>query len=328
MALAAFGVAAAQPDPAMTDADSIEGASNDGASVDEADPALDPPSDEPLAARSGPSPGPSVVVRSDPSGAENSTAEEDVSPIPPSAFAELRDRPTTVFATDFTELNDEWEIYDSPGHGDLGLRRPSAITLESEPEAEGGSLLTITARTGTEGEEAGQLVSGGMALRRPQVYGIYTFRMRVDPDPAEVTSGVAILWPWSNRWPEDGELDMFETWVNRSTRAPVESNFHYLDPLAEPPFDASDDRLFSVVHSAVDGTRWHTYRFEWRADRLSMAIDDGPMRLLTDDPLHIPDWLMVPTFQLDAFPAPGGTREEAAVEAPVLLEVDWLVIEE
>ncbi len=267
--------------------------------------------------RSGPSPGSSIVVQSDPEpGPRNSP------------FVELAARPSTVFATDFTSIGDAWEIYDSPGHAGLGLRRPSAITVEPHPMAEGGSVMTITASMGTEGEETGQLVSGGMALRQPQVYGSYTFRMRVDPDPAEVTSGVAILWPWSNRWPEDGELDMVETWVNRATRSPVESNIHYLDPGAEPPFEASDDRLFSVVHSGLDGSAWHTYRFEWRPDRLSMAIDGGPMRELTDDPLHIPDWLMVPTFQLDAFPAPDGTRETATLDGPVSLQVDWLVIEQ
>lgn len=291
-------------------------------------PSLDP--------RSGPSPGASVVVQSEPEpGAERRVAgagrdqEADVSvPTEPSPFAELAARPAAVFATDFTTIGDEWEIYDSPGHAGLGLRRPSAITVEPDPSAEGGAVLRITAKMGTEGDEAGQLVSGGMALRQPRAYGTYTFRMRVDPDPAQVTSGVAILWPWSNRWPEDGELDMFETWANRATRSPVESNFHYLDPLAEAPYEASDDRLFSVVHSGLDGTEWHTYRFDWRSDQLSMAIDDGPMRRLTDDPLHIPDWLMVPTFQLDAFPAPDGTREDAVLDGPVSLEVDWLVIEE
>ncbi len=60
---------------------------------------------------------------------------------------------------------------------------------------------------------------------------------------------------------------------------------------------------------------------------MSLAVDDGPMRQLTDDPLHIPDWLMVPTFQLDAFPAPDGTRENAILDRPVTLEVDWLVVE-
>jgi len=285
--------------------------------------------------RSGPSPGPSVVVRSDPepsrpSAGATADGQEAETPVTdePSRFVELAARTSTVFATDFTSIGDAWEIYDSPGHAGLGLRRPSAITVEGDPAAEGGSVLAITATMGTDGEEAGQLVSGGMALRQPQVYGTYTFRMRVDPDPAQVTSGVAILWPWSNRWPEDGELDMVETWANRATRAPVESNFHYLDPLAEPPFEASDDRLFSVVHSGLDGTAWHTCRFEWRSDRLSMGIDDGPMHQLTDDPLHIPDWLMVPTFQLDAFPAPGGSREDAVLDGPVTLEVDWLVIEE
>lgn len=312
-----------------------------GLDDDAADGPVEP--SEPIAARSGPSPGSSIVVRADDvpteppapdadpasgdAAGENDGTGTDPEVAVPTPFTELRDGPDTVFATDFTDLDDEWEIYDSPGHAGLGWRRPSAITLEPDPEAEGGSVLTITARMGTDDEEAGEIVSGGMALLRPRTYGTYTFRMRVDRDPAEVTSGVAILWPWSNRWPEDGELDMVETWVNRSTRAPVETNLHYLDPFAEPPFEDSDDRLFSIVHSGVDGSQWRTYRFDWRADRLTMAIDDGPVRLLSDDPLHIPDWLMVPTFQLDAFPAPGRTREEAALDGPVSLEVDWLVIE-
>ncbi len=300
---------------------------------------------ESIVARSGPSPGPSVVVESDPESGEtvapgdadagagagagaDDRAAIDAGEAMSSPFAELRDRRTTVFATDFTSLGDDWEIYDSPGHAGLGWRRPSAITLEPDPSAEGGSVLTITASMGTADDEAGQIVSGGMALLRPRTYGTYTFRMRVDPDPAEVTSGVAILWPLSNRWPEDGELDMVETWANRSTRTPVETNVHYLDPVAEAPYDAGDDRLYSIVHAGLDGSEWHTYRFDWRADRLTMAIDDGPVRLLSDDPLHIPDWQMVPTFQLDAFPAPGGTREDAALDGPVVLQVDWLVIED
>ena len=300
----------------------------------------------PIAPRSGPSPGSSTVVESNPrpepgegvgsEPAAGSTGQPDrsegtVAIEPPSTpFTETRDRATAlVYATDFQELVfADWEIYDSPGHAGLGWRRPSAITIEPHPEAEGGSVLTITARMGTDDEEAGQIVSGGLALLRPKTYGTYTFRMRVDPDPARVTSGVAILWPWSNRWPEDGELDMVETWVNRDTRAPVETNIHYLDPFAQPPFEVADDRLWSIVHSGLDGSQWHTYRFDWRADRLTMAIDDGPARVVTDDPLHIPDWPMVPTFQLDAFPAPDGTRESAAVQGEVTLEVDWLVIEE
>jgi len=180
-----------------------------------------------------------------------------------------------VYATDFASLDGDWVVYDSPGHGGRGLRRPSAVTIESAAATtEGESVLRITARMGR-GDEAGQLVSGGLALLRPRTYGTYTFRMRVDPDGAEVTSGVALLWPWSNRWPEDGELDMFETWANRDTRAPVETNLHWLDPDAEPPYDSSDDEKTQDTHPGVDGTQWHTYVLEWRPDLVSIAIDGG-----------------------------------------------------
>lgn len=243
-------------------------------------------------------------------------------------FQRLAAGEAVVYATDFSTLGPEWEVYDSPGHAGLGLRRPSAITIEPAPEAEADSVLTITARMGTTGDEIGQLVSGGMALRWPRTYGSYTFRMRVDPDPDQGTSGVAILWPWSNRWPQDGELDMVETYANRDTRTPIETNIHSLRPGAVAPYDRGDDRLLVVRHEGVDGSQWHTYRFEWRAESLTLAIDDREPVLITDDADQIPDWDMVPTFQLDAFPSPWAPDRQPVLRDDVVLEVDWLIVEQ
>lgn len=250
--------------------------------------------------------------------------------VPPTLYERLEAGPGVIYATDFSSLDPEWTAYHSPGHAGRGLRRPSAVTIEpatapAGDHYEADSILRITARMGT-GVEAGQLVSGGLALGRPQTYGTYTFRMRVDPDPDRATSGVALLWPASERWPEHGEIDMFETWVNRDTRIPVETNIHYLWPEAEPPYDPSDDRLLSAHHRLVDGTRWHVYRFEWRPDRLVMTIDGGQPRILTTDPTRIPHWDMVPTFQLDAFPTPDRPDDDPVLTGEVALEVDWFVI--
>ena len=275
------------------------------------------------APRSGPVEGVEPEVRTETDAGELRSAPERA----PSTFEDLSQRPGTVYATDFATLDPDWDVYDSPGHAGRGLRRPSAVTVGADPEAEGSSVLRITARMG-EGSEAGELVSGGLALDRPRTYGTYTFRMRVDADPDEGTSGVALLWPESNRWPQDGELDMVETWANRATRAPVESNIHWLSPDAVAPFDDGDDRLLSVRYEGVDATEWHTYRFDWRARRLTMSIDGGPARALTVDPTRIPHWDMVPTFQLDAFPAPDAPDQDPVLSGEVTLEVDWLVIEE
>lgn len=291
-------------------------------------PVNPPPGDDAVAlsvARSGPADGAEAEVRS--RSAEDPTAESLSSRPATNSFGILRNAAAVVYATDFTSLDDDWTVYDSEGHAGRGLRRPSAVTIEPDPTAEGGSVLRITARMGS-GDEAGELVSGGLALSRPRVTGTYTFRMRIGSDPDEGTSGVAILWPRSNQWPRDGEIDMVETWGDRITRTPVETNIHSLDPDAVEPYTEADDRLLTVRHEGVDGREWHIYRFEWRADELAMTVDDGARQILTDDPSRIPAVEMVPTFQLDAFPTPDAPFADPVLTGEVTLEVDWLVIEE
>lgn len=229
-----------------------------------------------------------------------------------------------TYYTDFSgPLGPEWDLYDSIGHAGWGLRRPSAITIEDDPTARGGRVLAITARMG-EGDEAGLLVSGGMKLRVPQTYGRYTFRVRIEPDPDEVTSGVVLLWPESNEWPRDGEIDIVETWANRDTRTPVETNIHWLDPDAVEPYDSGDDDREQFDHDGVDGTEWHVYQLDWRADRVQLSIDGAPPLVVSDDPAEIADWPMEPTIQLDAFDAPDRPGEQPVMDGAVTMYVDWV----
>lgn len=231
------------------------------------------------------------------------------------------------YFNDFTEpLGPEWDVYDSIGHAGWGLRRPSAIGIAADPEASGGSVLTITAEMGT-GDEAGLLVSGGVKLKLPQIYGRYTMRVRVDPDPAEVTSGVALLWPESNQWPRDGEIDILETWASRATRTPVESNLHWLNPDATEPYERSDDAKSQRVHPGVDGSQWHVYQLEWRENLVSVTVDDRAPVVLSNDPAEIAQWYMEPTLQLDAFSAPDTPDQQPAVESPVVMYVDYILVQ-
>ncbi|MEM7323665.1 MAG: hypothetical protein AAF531_11325, partial [Actinomycetota bacterium] len=121
------------------------------------------------------------------------------------------------YYTDFdAQLGADWEIYDSVGHAGWGLRRPSAVDVGPGVDARTGGLLTITAKMGS-GDEAGLLVSGGVKVRFPQIYGNYLVRTKVEPDPDGVTSGAVLLWPESNQHPRDGEIDILESWSNRET---------------------------------------------------------------------------------------------------------------
>lgn len=232
-------------------------------------------------------------------------------------------------------LGPDWIVYDSIGHAGWGLRRPSAVEVRPPdrlgPDGEPGrgpdigGLLTITAAMGV-GEEAGLVVSGGAKLRFPQTYGRYTVRVRVEPDPDDVTSGVVLLWPESNQHPRDGEIDILESWRDRRTRSPVESNLHWLRPGAQPPYDLSDDEKTGLSHPGTDGTTWHVFDLEWREDLISVAVDGGPPMVLSTDPARIADWNMEPTVQLDSFDARHRPGQQPVLTGSVTMFVDFLAI--
>lgn len=230
------------------------------------------------------------------------------------------------FYTDFdAPLESNWDIYYSPGHAGWGLRRPSAVAVGPDPQAGTGGLLTITAKMGT-GDETGQLVSGGVKVHHPQIYGNYLVRVKVEPDPDGVTSGAVLLWPESNQHPRDGEIDILESWSNRETRTPVESNLHWLRPGAEPPFTAADDYKAQVVHPGVDGTEWHVFELEWREDLVSVAVDGGTPVVLSTNPAEIASWNMEPTIQLDAFDAFDAPGVQPSLTGEVVMSVDYLIV--
>lgn len=233
----------------------------------------------------------------------------------------------TGYFFDFDQpLGPEWIVYDSIGHAGWGLRRPSAVEVRSDhAEAAVGGVLAITAAMG-DGDDAELVVSGGTKLRFPQVFGRYTVRLRVDGDPSDVTSGVVLLWPESNQHPRDGEIDIVESWRDRRTRTPVESNLHWLRPGAQPPFDRGDDATVGLSHPGVDGTRWHVFDLEWREDVVSVAVDGGPPVVLSTDPAHIASWAMEPTIQLDAFDSRDRPGQQPVLRQPVTMFVDYLAV--
>lgn len=230
------------------------------------------------------------------------------------------------FRTDFTDPPSAgWELYDSVGHAGWGLRRPAAISVVDDPTAGNGRALRITASMG-EGPADGLLVSGGLKLLgHSRTYGVYRTRVRMDPDPDEATSAVALLWPASNRWPDDGEINYVETWGSRATRSPIESHLHWGAPDPAAPSGPPVDTFTSITHD-IDGTAWHTYTLRWAPDRVTVGVDDGPEQLLCDDPARIPHRPMDPTFQLDAFDTPTRPGLQPTIGGRVSFHVDYLEI--
>ena len=196
-------------------------------------------------------------------------------PLPPGASGRK-----LVFEDDFngTTLNTaNWSPYNSAGNAGNGLRRPSALSLD------GDGHLVITADMIN-----GQIVSGAMSNRLNYTYGLFEFRVRTDPDPTGTMSGVVLTWPESERWPEDGENDIYETNEAVNTRWPFFSFVHY----------TSSNKQYYFRHDA-DGAQWHTMAMDWTADAIKI-YRDGVLVWTLDDKAAIPDVAHHLCIQLDA----------------------------
>lgn len=172
---------------------------------------------------------------------------------------------------------DVWNMYDGPGHARHGLRSPEAFSVKD-------GCLEITAQM-----TDGRVVSGGMAHKQNYLYNTrWEFKARCDEDPTNTMSGVVLTWPESNRWPHEGELDIFET-LCQHPRKPLHSFFHY------GPDNSQTHHKYDV-----DATQWQEMALEWFEDAIYVYLN-GELAYTVTDPEVIPDWPHHICLQLDAF---------------------------
>ncbi|MEJ8278477.1 glycoside hydrolase family 16 protein [Pseudonocardia spirodelae] len=190
-----------------------------------------------------------------------------------------------------------WTVYNSPGGFGNGLRRPSAVGV-------GDGLLTVTARP----RAAGGGVSGGIAMHDGQLYGRWEFRARTDVGTGY--SPAILLWPDSERFPDDGELDMME--IPYGDRHAATAFIHY----------GAQNHILST-ETPGDFTQWHTFALDWLPDRITWYVD-GEKKWEVTDRRAIPTTPMHLAIQLDQGPAvkwiPG---PDATTPDEVRLQVDW-----
>ena len=234
---------------------------------------------------------------------------------------------TTVYYENFAagELaTDEWFVYHSVGHDGWGWRRRSAVEVIADPEASGGQLLEITAKMGS-GLEAGQVVSGGVKLKNQSLtFGRVSFRARVDPDPDEATAGVIHLWPADDVWPDGGEINILSTRQHRATRAPVQSDLHWVGNEGYELISA-DHGLPDDPVSAAD---WHIYVLDWTPTYVSVTIDDAEPLVLTDNPGDMPTKPLDLAIQLDASDTPDRPGLQPIMTSEIRMQIDWVLIEQ
>jgi len=201
-----------------------------------------------------------------------------------------------VFEDNFdgTTVNaDAWNVYNYPGNGGNGLRRPEAFSIE-------GGLLVVTAQM-----KNGVLVSGGMSNRQNYTYGKFEFRIRTEPDPSQATSGVVLTWPKSEKWPTDGENDIYETGTS-SARDRFHTYIHY----------GESNSQYHFLHE-VDATEWHIMAMEWAYNAIKI-YRDGTLVYTLSDTNAIPDVPHHLCIQLDAF--------KTEMTGVVKMYVDWVKI--
>ena len=203
-----------------------------------------------------------------------------------------------VLKEDFDTLDtDVWGTYDSVGAFGNGLRRSSAVSVS-------GGLLNITATDGN--------VSGGMAQQAGQTYGRWEFRARTDKGRG--FGSAILLWPDSERFPQDGEIDIMEVPSETRDRA------HFIVHFAGP---GGTDKVYGS-YAEDDFSQWHTFAVDWLPDRIVFYVD-GVERFRVTDRNIIPKRPMHMAIQFDQgpkkdwIPAP-----DPSTPAAFALQVDWV----
>ena len=102
-----------------------------------------------------------------------------------------------------------------------------------------------------------------MAQNYGQTYGRWVVRAAMEKGAGY---GPAILlWPDSEKWPEDGEIDIVE--MPRGDRSRALMTAHY---------GKNNDQHSHGVPG--DFTQWHTYAIDWLPDRIIFYIDGAAIR--------------------------------------------------
>jgi beta-glucanase (GH16 family) len=202
-----------------------------------------------------------------------------------------------------------WGVYRADATNGISKWLPSMVTV-------GGGELRI-AGTGRNPTGEGN-VSGGLCWCKDngsRTYGMWQVRARFEKG---VGFGQAILlWPQSERWPEDGELDFVETPFGSKTTAV--GTIHWGTTNHEDGKRVTGDY-----------TAWHTYAVQWRSGSVKMLIDDVVYYDSSTSSKH-PDIPQTPMhLAIQQEPGPFGDNwvppPDASTPDQVTMHIDWVRI--
>lgn len=186
-----------------------------------------------------------------------------------------------------------WPLYDGMAGGGFGRYTPSRVGVSN------GSLTIDSVGSSVGGT---CWCDGGGSY----TYGKWEIRARMSNSARQWPA--LLLWPESERWPIDGEIDIaeFESPVRNGSTFTV----HY----------GADNK--QIAHtSAGDFTQWHTFGVDWQPGYIKYYLD-GALQFTVTEPAAIPHTPMHLAIQTNAgnsawlgTPLPGTTSK---------LEVDWV----
>jgi hypothetical protein len=139
-----------------------------------------------------------------------------------------------------------------------------------------------------------------------QVYGRYAVRFRTDSLHGYKIAW--LLWPDSETWPRDGEIDFPEGNLD----SVIEAYLHHQDGTG------ADDQAGFSSGVRVAGA-WHTAVIEWMSERVTFLLDGrvigASAERIPDTPMH---WVFETTTALD------GSEPDDGTEGHV--QIDWVAV--
>jgi beta-glucanase (GH16 family) len=222
------------------------------------------------------------VLAPEPAGEWRSIFREDFrTPVPVGEF------PGSVYGPKFTTYPGGWA--DTSG---LGQYRPEQVLSVSE------GALTWNMR-----EESGLVLGAAVLPTLPtygQTYGQYSIRFRADTTPG---FGMAfLLWPDSEKWPRDGEIDFPEGEFS----GVISGNAHRASASGEV------DRF----PTTVDFSEWRVATIQWRPTGVTFLLDGV---VIGESTIAVPSRSMHWVLQTGS-----AGETPAAPNSFAQVQVDWL----
>jgi beta-glucanase (GH16 family) len=206
------------------------------------------------------------------------------------------------YSADFTQTLDttKWNVYNYPTATNPASKLNATVS--------GGALHLTGQLDGPVSNGKPRDEGAGVASVTNLTYGRWEARIRVAPGAGY---GAAMtLWPHSEKWPDDGEIDVTEVHDPSRTKA---AQIVHLGPT---------NRQVGTT-SMGDWTGWHVYGVDWEPTYLKYYID-GRLTYTVTDPTMIPSKPMHATLQLNQACSTWVGCRDASTPKVVSMDVDYL----